>query len=149
MPFPSQTDTQATGLARAQRLAGEVRRLAIDAAAQMSSGAVSANLITNVYSKLVKTKQEFAAIASLPGIGQYAKDQFNDTGLDIGAEFTAMLAAIDGAISRIATDFPKEDVTGYILKDKLDAGGVSVRTFSSVATAGIRTELDNIVSTIS
>jgi hypothetical protein len=95
----------------------------------------------------VAAKAKFAASASVTGLGQYAKDQFGNQALDIVAEFNAMTSAVDACGTWINSNVPK-DGSGYLLKDKLTVSGVDVRTFTSAATAGLRTQIDSLLATI-
>lgn len=112
-----------------------------------AAGPISGNVIVELYLRLVADKARFDAIAATPGIGQYAKDQYNDDTYDVAAEFTAMVNAITAVGTWINTNFPK-DAGGYILKDQLTASGVDVRTFSTASLATFRTQLDSLIATI-
>jgi hypothetical protein len=82
----------------------------------------------------------------VPGIGQWAQDRDGGESYNVAAEFTAVNNAIDSCGAWVVSNFPASG--GYIQKDQLGAGGVTVRTFSSAATAGFRTELDALLATL-
>lgn len=112
-----------------------------------AAGPISGNVIVEVYLRLVADKARFDAIAAVPGIAQYARDQYDDPGYDIVAEFTAMTSAITSVGTWINGNFPK-DGAGYLLKDQLTASGVDVRTFTTAALNVFRTQLDSLIATI-
>ena len=147
MAFPSAVDSLSRALTDVQNTARSLKSYALSVKAATLAGPVSANLIIELFLRLVEAKAKFAATAAVPGIGQYAKDQFGNQGLNIATEFTAMTGAVDSIGSWIMTNMPK-DGDGYLLKDKLTASGVDVRTFSTAATAGLRTQLDSLLATI-
>jgi len=147
MAFPSTADPLSRALLDVQNTARQLETYAQSLKDASSAGPISANQIIDFYLSLVTAKARFAAAAAVPGLAQYAKDQFNNPGLNIAAEFTAMTNAVDACGTWINGNVPK-DGSGYLLKDKLTAGGVDVRTFSSAATVGLRTQIDSLIATI-
>jgi len=147
MAFPSTADPLSRALLDVQNTARQLKTYAQSVKDATAAGTVSANLVIEFYLALVAAKAKFSAAASVSGLGQYAKDQFANQALDIVAEFTAMSNAVDACGTWINGNVPK-DGSGYLLKDKLTASGVDVRTFSSAATAGLRTQIDLLLATI-
>lgn len=117
-----------------------------DVRAACAAGTVSANLIVEYFLRLVSEKAANLVAATVPGIAQWAQDRDGGVGYDVAAEFTAVNAAIDNARTWVTDNFPTSG--GYILKDQLGAGGVTVRTFTVGQTAGFRTELDALLATL-
>ena len=68
------------------------------------------------------------------------QDQLDDTGLDIVAEYTARLAAIDDARDEITTNCPK-DASGYLLERQFSSTGFTQRIFTPAQTVGLKTAL--------
>jgi hypothetical protein len=147
MPFPSTADPLARALLAAQDASRNLKRQAQDLKAASLAGPVSGNAIVEFYTRLVAAKATFDAVAATPGIAAYARDQFDDPALDIVAEFSAMSTQVTACGTWVTNNFPK-DGAGYLLKDKLTAAGVDVRTFSTASLAAFRTELDSLVATI-
>lgn len=147
MAFPSTADPLSRALLDVQNTARQLKTYAQSVKDATAAGPVSANLVIEFYLTLVAAKAKFAAAAAVTGLAQYAKDQFNNQALDIVAEFNAMVAAVNSCGTWINSNVPK-DGSGYLLKDKLTASGVDVRTFSSAATAGLRTQIDSLLATI-
>lgn len=147
MAFPATVTTQSKAYTESQAQAASLKTYLQSANAQMAAGPVSCNLVVEIYLALVAAKAKFDATAAVPGIAPYAKDQHNNQALDIVAEFTTMTNAVTACGTWINNNFPK-DGAGYLLKDKLDASGVSVRTLSSAQTAGLRTQVDALIATI-
>lgn len=112
------------------------------------NGTVTSSQILGIYSVLSDAKAKFQAAAAVPGIAAYARAQKNDEQLDVGAEFTAMVAAIDTCRTWISTNFPK-DGSNYLLAQTLGASGPVDRTFNSATTVALKTALTNLAATIS
>lgn len=147
MPFPSTADPLSRALLAAQDTARTLKQRATDLKAASLAGPVSGNAIVEFYLALVAAKAVFNATAAVPGIAQYARDQFDNQALDVIAEFTAMTNQTTACGTWISNNFPK-GAQGYLLKDQLNASGVSVRSFSTADLAGLRTELDALIATI-
>lgn len=146
MAFPASTDALAATLLVVQGEAKALKQYATDIKTASLAGPISANVVVDLYLRLVAAKAKFTAAVGVSGLGAYAQAQLGNGGLDIAAEFTAMNAAIDGVRTWIDGNFPSN--AGYILKDQLTAGGVSVRTFSTASLATFRTQLDSLIATI-
>lgn len=87
--------------------------------------------------------------AATPGIGQYAKDQYNDPALDIAAEFTAMVNAAVALRQWVFDNIPKDAGTGALLIYTSDISGRLVpMTVTPAQTAGFRTACDAFLATI-
>jgi hypothetical protein len=147
MAFPSTADPLSRALLDVQTEARSLKQYVTDVRAQCAAGPVSANLIVELYLRLVQANTRFTAAAAVTGLGQYAKDQFSNQALDVVAEFTAMSTAVVACGTWIINNMPK-DAGGYLLKDQLTPAGVSVRSFTSAETAGLRTQLDALLATV-
>jgi hypothetical protein len=114
----------------------------------LAAGNSPATTILDLFVRLRQDRAAFAAAANVPGIAAYAQAQKDDAQLDLAAEFVAMLTAIDGVTTWIANNFPK-DGNGFLLAQTLEANGPVDRQFTPAQTAGLRTQLDTILATIS
>lgn len=146
MAFPTTSEPLSRALLSVQDAARTLKSHVQSVKDASAAGPISGNVLVELYLRLVAAKASFDAAAAVPGIAAYARDQFGDEGLDVVAEFTAMSSAITACGTWIATNFPASG--GYILKDQLTASGVSVRSFSTAQTAGLRTQLDALLGTI-
>jgi len=146
MAFPANTDALAATLLAVQSEAKSLKQYATDVKAASLAGPISANVVVDLYLRLVAAKARFTAAAGVSGLGAYAQAQLGGGGLDVAAEFAAMNSAIDGVRTWIDGNFPSN--AGYILKDQLGAGGVTVRTFTTAALATFRAQLDSLIATI-
>lgn len=152
MPFPSNSGTRAEDLeaawAEARKTATRIKQLCAGASTASLSGPIPSSYLLNVLANLVSARQRLNAIAALPGIATYARDQINEPGTDIVAEFQTMTAAIGTTIDWITANFPK-DGSGYLLATQFDAQGRTVdRMFSTAALGALRTQLAALVATI-
>lgn len=121
----------------------QAQALRTDAAA----GAIQSGRILSTHQYLRAERAALTAAASTPGLAQYARDQKNNQTLDVVAEFTAVIAAIDQVVGWIETNFPK-DAGGFLLERTLGADGPLERTFTPAQTAGFRTQLDSLIAMI-
>jgi hypothetical protein len=86
-----------------------------------------------------------AAARDVPGVGQYARDQYADQTYDVAAEFTAMLAAIDAVITEIHASFPVDNTGGEVKERVLNAdGSITMRTFTAAQLATLVTRLQTL-----
>lgn len=145
MAFPTSDLTLAADLERAQRTATLVRRVSVQDRDRMAAGAITAFAAINLMDNLKRGREELHSAASRTGIAAYAQEQL---GMDVSGDFTAMLNALDAAISGIASALPK-DSNGYLLVETIHASGDRTpRTFSPAQTASIRGLLDTLIATI-
>jgi hypothetical protein len=139
--------TKPNGYDEAKSIAAELKRLCQDTKAATAAGPVSANVIRQLYDRLLSAKARFAIIAAIPGIGAYAQQQEGDPLYDVAAKFTAMTTEINDTINWIIGAIPT-GTGGLVLLETWTTSGVSVRTFTTAQTAGLRTELDALIATI-
>lgn len=112
-----------------------------------AAGNVESSRVLGLHKNLRRERAALSAAASTPGLAQFARDQKSNQSLDVVAEFNAVMAAIDGTISWVETNFPK-DAGGFLLAQTITAGEVTDRMFTPAQTAGLRTQLDTLISTI-
>lgn len=149
MAFPASQLLLAEGLRSAQRTALQIKAYAVKTNALMSAGPVSANVVLTVMSNMKDAIIEWNAIRQLPGIGQYAKDQFNDQALDVVAEFTTMREAAIDVRDWVINTFPVSDPGGFLERVMLESdGSITTRTFSVLLTEPLRTKLDALILTV-
>ena len=114
---------------------------------EAAAGNIPSSRILNLFIELRQNRVQLAAAAGTSGIGAYAQAAKNLPGLDVVAEFTAMLAAFDAVTAWINANFPK-DGSGFLLAQTLGADSPVDRMFSPAQTAGFRTALDSLIATI-
>lgn len=112
-------------------------------------GAVAASYILKYLSDLRGLYLHMQDLAAVPGVEQYARDEFDNQTYDIGAQFSAMSAQMVATARWIAANFPK-DPNGYLLAQIIDVNGATTdRVLSPSDLAGLRAILDALVATIS
>ena len=112
-----------------------------------AAGNINSSDIVSIFNFLKTQRAGLAAASSTPGLGAYAQAQKNSPSLDVVAEFTGMLAAIDGVTAWIITNYPK-DANGFLLERTWGANSPIDRVFTPAQTAGFRTALDSLIATI-
>lgn len=112
-----------------------------------AAGPVQSSQIIDWFVSLANARTVIAALASTPGLPAYAQNEVDDDTYNVTTEYTAMLAAIDGALAWVTTNFPK-DGSGYLLAYQFIGNAYTARTFSTAALATFRTTLDSLIATI-
>lgn len=130
-----------------RRLVG-VKTYCTTARTAMAAGSVVATVIVDLHIRLKADHAALDAAKNTPGLAAYAQEQKNNGSLDVAAEFMAVLAAMADVVTWIEANFPK-DGSGFLLRETWGANGPVDRSFTTAATAGLRTELDALISTIS
>jgi hypothetical protein len=113
----------------------------------MSAGNVPATPIIDLAIRINSDRFTFDEARTIPGLVDYVRAQKNAPSLDVVAEFSSMLAAMDGVVSWIIANFPK-DAGGFLLRETWGVSGPVDRIFAPAQTAGLRTQLASLIATI-
>jgi len=151
MAFPSSQSTQASlddALKTVTAYAGAIKQRSQALINDSANGPVDGARIINYLRDLTVAKTKLAERANTPGLIPYAQAQYNSPTLDIVVEYNTMITAINGTITWLVNNFPK-DATGYLLYEQLNADGtISYRSFTTAQLASLRTQLTSLVTTI-
>lgn len=152
MPFPSSGSSReslSTALARLRATAHGVKQSAQDLRNASAAGNIVARRIVQVMEELTAANERFKTLKTVPGLAEYAKEQFADQGLDIMAEFGAMQSAVVACVTWIQTNMPKDSVSKrWIHVEELVDGKRVDRLLDPASMAGLRTVLDALIATI-
>lgn len=148
MAFRASNVIPQKGYDDARLKADALKKYAGDLKALSLAGPVSANQVIDFYLNLIAADTTFAAVAAIPGMVAYARDQEDDPTYDVAAEFTAMRSQVQACRDWIIANFPT-GAGSRILKDQLTTTGIVVRTFATAELAGLRTQIDLLTATIS
>lgn len=130
------------GTARSLKSTATLRRT------EMAAGSVGADRILDLWETLHAGRAKMVELAAVPGLGAYARDQFNDPTLDLAAEHAAFLAALDAVAANVQSTFPA-DGSGYLLARQFGAGAFAYRQFTPAQTATLRGLLSDFEATVS
>jgi hypothetical protein len=148
MAFRASTITLDQGLRRAKEQALWIKQHH-QSAVQTLTGNVNSNQIFQLIDNTAAVISMLQEDASVPGIAAYAQQQFNDPAYNVGAEFTAMVNALQAVVAWVVNNFPK-DANGFLLSHTINANGSRTpRVFTPAQTAGLTTALNNAIVTIS
>lgn len=87
---------------------------------------------------------------AVPGLVQYARDQYDDQALNIGTEYTAMRAAAISLRDWVFNNIPTDSGSGAVLLETIDNAGVSTAIqVTPGQSATFRTEVAAFVATVS
>lgn len=153
MAFPSNQGTHPRTLGQAldsiSAIAGSVKVTATQLRDKSAAGPVSSTEIIGYASGLASQRDQIAVLAATPGLAQYARDEYANAGLDIAAEYTALIARIDSTTAWIVANHPKAAGTLEVLERKFSADGRTVaNTFSTATLATFRSTLDLLIAQI-
>jgi hypothetical protein len=126
-------------------LAGVLKAETLRVRASSAAGTVSSQDILNYSTLAADLLDQFDTYAAVPSLSTYAQSQTGNA--NIAADYATMRAAIVAARDWIVTNFPKS--AGYLLASQIAASGrQTLRIFTAAETAGLRTLLDTITTTI-
>lgn len=108
MAFPATQRSLALALSDARSIAVRVKDVTQTIRDIAASGPVVRERLINHMRALSQAVAQWDQIAAVPGIAQYARDQFDDQTLDIAAEFAAMRAEAVSLRDWIFANFPKQ-----------------------------------------
>jgi len=147
MAFTTTTEAKETAYSRAQRVAERIKGKCTTAKASMEGGSFDAGMLVQIRDDLIDAYTQLGTVSSVPGVLQYAKDVEDDQAYDVGAEFTAMRAAILAAKDAIDALAPTSG--GYLALWTFPTGsGLTARVFSSGATASLQANMQSIIEAI-
>ena len=136
------------GYDQAKKIATQLKNFSTKRSADLVGGGSSDTVLGTVDTMRLFNEQ-LNAVASIPGIGDYAKAQEDDPTYDVAAEFIALLALIDAVITEVVSTFPV-DGSGFLLAYTISPDGTQIpRTFNVAAVADLRTALDAVVAGVS
>lgn len=148
MAFPASQNLLSEKLERVFLLARSTKQYAAEMSAFLSANSVSAMQILDVMENFQAAINEWNDIIADADSRAYIREQLKNDTFDVVAEFTAMRDAVQGVITWIETNFPK-DADGWIQIIKIVNGQRQIRSFAPANTAGLRTQLDAVVAGIS
>lgn len=147
MAFPATAPELATAYAQIKNRVGFVKQRA-QALRTASLATTSAQAIVTFVQEMVGMRASLNTLTATQGLVDYARTAEANAGLDIVAEYNAVIAQLNATTAWIAANFP-EDGGGYKLAFTLSpAGDVVWRTFDTASLAGLRTVLDALIATI-
>ena len=149
MAFPASQQLLVNGLEQARTHALSLQRSVQQLHDDSLAGSVARDRLIGIMGMLAEAVTVWTDIATLSGMAQYARDQYDDQALDVVAEFTAMNAAAVVLRDWVFTNYPT-GTGGSWLTYSFDNSGVrTVLTFSTAQLVDFRTEAATFLATIS
>ena len=139
----------ARAFTNADSTAVRLRAMAGDLDGKLAAGPVTATVILDdLLAELRSSRATLISSQNTSVILAYAREQFDDNAIDLPAEFTALIAAIDAVITWIVDNFPA-GAGGYLERYQIAGNGaLTDRSFTSAQTAGLRTQLQALFAAI-
>lgn len=150
MVFPTRI-TARGAWERAEDLARLMKSDVVAVRGHSAAGTMTSSEATDLARRIFDYKTEFNVLKLVPGVQTYAQAAVADPSLDIAAEFTSMISAMDGVISWLIANFPKTPTTNELRAQTWNAdnsGRLVDVVFTAVATAPFRTVLDTLIAAV-
>ena len=148
MAFPASTQTQVDALTGIRRVAINLKAQSQSLLAILQSDGATASQLVGYFGNLKSSLDNFITYASVPGLAQYAQNQYDDDTLNIVTEYQAMKEAVENTIEWIATNIPT-DSNGYAAIKLLNVDGtIQDRSFGVAAVAPLASLVSTLIGTI-
>jgi hypothetical protein len=154
MAYPASTQTLQTWLQEIDQVSNKLKKIAEGQFVTSQSGSLTADAIRKFFDLCVKANVFFTEVAAVPGIAAYLTAEKQDTVADPVAEFQAMQSEIVDTLDWIRANMPTGSFNSgnYLLSHTLPVGNTATSvalTFTVPQTDGYRTQLTNLIGTIS
>ena len=149
MAFPASQQTLEDALAKVRQVALRIQSQAQNLRTRTVSESVAREDFVVLQRQLDDAIEVWDAATAVPGLLQYARDQYNDQTLDISTEYTAMRAAAIDLRDWIFNNIPTSAGGAVELKTNTTAGDLVDILVTPAQAAGFRTEADAFTATIS
>lgn len=147
MAFPASTLRLAPTLDQVASLMKSVKNFCQEQRTAMIAGDVGADVLLETWSRLYNARVKLLEYASVPGLSEYAQDQYDDTELNISTEFTGVTSAMNAVVNNINTNFPK-NAGNYLLAVQFNSGSFVQRQFTNTDTATLQGLLLDVMNSI-
>jgi hypothetical protein len=148
MTFPASTQIKMDALTEVWRTANRLKSDMQRRRDTLANKNVSGQWILAMISNLTAAINTFESNASVPGIGDYVKDQYEDLSINVLTEFSNMKNATQDVKDWIVNNLPT-DSNGYLIIRSLDTNGEIVeREFTPTQTQILRDKIDTLIATI-
>lgn len=117
--------------------------------AEINDTPTSTYKLLEILSTLRQARQLLDDAAATPGLAAYAINEQNDPTYDVAAEYSALRAVIQDAITWMATNFPRNAAGTFILAETMGVDGDVTPHYFMLADLGdLPTRLQAIVNAI-
>lgn len=149
-PSSSSTATQSLSdiLDKRIALAGAVKQRTTSLQNAINAGPVDGGVLVNYLRDLTALRAQLVATRTAPGLNAYAKVYFDDTTLDIQAEFVVLRDAIDATRDWFFANMPKNGQNFLLVEQIAANGSLTFRQFSQEQLATLVTQLNALSATI-
>lgn len=149
MSFPASQNLLVNALQRVQLAAWRLRKQVANIRDASVAGNVSRDRFVRLLVEISSAIDDFDAAAAVPGIAQYARDQFSDQSLDIGAEFAAMRSAAVSLRDWVTGAFPVGAGGAWLVHTYNSSGQPTALIFTQAQLSAFVTQADALLATIS
>lgn len=151
MAFPSSNNMASLHdvLSTLRALTGQTKSQTQNAVATMQVQNVDTDFVFQTLNRLNWLISTLNAWKDTPGLDAYATSDLPNYSGTLTTDITAVISAAQACIDWVVTNFPKDSTNVYILAESLNQDGSrTLRQFTPAQTAGFRTVLQALISTI-
>lgn len=149
LPPNSSKTSLAYALQNVQNISDVAKTVATNAVNTMAAGSVGTTYVFTLLNGLKSLIDTLNTSKNIVGLDAYANAQIPGYVTSMVSDITATQTAAQAAIDWVVTNFPKDSTATFVLAEVLNADGTRTdRTFTPAQTAGFRTALNNLISTI-
>ena len=130
--------------AATKQFIGQIKTVANNYATQFAVSGGDAEEVLLVLDRLNTGIERLNSVKNVGGIAAYAREQENNQGYDVVAEFNSLIALLEAARATIVTTLP-ESTNGFTEVFSLNSDGTKTyRTFTVPQLSSLTTDLQNI-----
>jgi hypothetical protein len=149
MAWPASQQTLDDALTQTSSTANKIKSLTQTIITDSLAGDVPRRTFVDLQRRLQAAITAWNNAAAVPGIVQYARDQYDNQTIDIAAEFIAMRSAAESLRDWIFNNIPTDPTDGAVRLETISQFGVFTPIMVTTAqSAGFRTEANAFVATI-
>ena len=145
MAFKASNIIPEQGYTQAKRSVLNLQRYCQAKSSNLDIG-IDANDLLGILATLKQASIDLTAFKAITGIAAYAIEQEVDVSYDVVAEFNALIAFVDAAVTNISTAIP--EAGGFLQIISLTGSDVVWREFTPAQLSVVKTNLDAISNAV-
>lgn len=136
------TVTKKAAYDRFVALGDSLKTYLTDLKADMEAGPVSGNALSQLLERMIADKDAMTEAAAVTGIAAYVASAESTTSGAVSQGFTDFMDSLDACGLYLINNITTDNWVTY------SASGVSTKTFSTAATATLRTKIQDVIDEI-
>ena len=146
MTIPVNSVQLATGLERLMGVAVDVKKQTLEIRALASVDGMGRRQLIVYMGRLGRAVVRINELGSVPGLAQYAKDQYNNPTLEIVTEFQAFRSACIQLRDWIYNNFPQHSSGAWLVSEFANDGTETMMTFTAAQLSQFVSHCDTLLT---